>query len=439
MMGQTGALPKEMRCAPAGQRLRVALVYSRVPFPMMRGDQLTVAHLISFYRARGHVVDLYTLDVQGHLTPDQEAWLRESCGRVNIYRHPMLTRISGALRGLLRGQPVQVGMFHSRQLRRDLETATRQGDYDVVHCYYMRSAPDIPTHLTLGRDGRVPAGPRVASFLGLQLSQTLNTRRLRDNEKGFFRGLFYKLEAALCASFEARIWQDFTRSILIGPADVAALEDVCRSRHQPMIDNWVPGAHGTDTDRFQPAVPSEIVPGRVVFSGSMLYQPNVQAVLWFVENCWSNVRAAHPLAELVIQGRDPVPAIRALDGRNGITVTGTVPEVGAIIRSAALCINPVLAAGGMQNKLIEYMASNKAVVATSVANEGIAAPADALVIADDPASFAAAVIYLLAKPERAAELGDRGRTYVVENWSWEAHFLKLEEDFRQALEQPSVQ
>ena len=182
----------------------------------------------------------------------------------------------------------------------------------------------------------------------------------------------------------------------------------------------------------------EIIPGRVVFSGSMLYQPNIQAVLWFVENCWSAVRKACPSAELVVQGRDPAPAIQALHGKDGITVTGTVPEVGAIIRSSAVCINPVFAAAGMQNKLIEYMASNKAIVATSVANEGILAPSDTLLIADDAGAFAQAVIELLADPDRAIALGNRARSYVVENWSWEAHFLKLEAEFLKALDHPSV-
>ena len=405
---------------------------------MMRGDQLTVAHLISFFRARGHMVDLYALDVQGRMTPDQEDWLRASCRRVNIYAHPTLTRIVGGVRGLFRRQPLQVGIFHNYRLKSDLFAATRQGEYDILHCYYMRSAPDIPVELTLARDGRVPDGPRVASFLAMQLSQSLNTRRIRDNENGWFKKKFYAFEAELCAQYEARVWQDFTRSVLIGPKDVAALESVCRSENQPIIDNWVYGAHGTDTDMLKPAAPDEIVPGRVVFSGSMQYQPNIQAVQWFVEHCWPAVRAACPQAELIVQGRDPVPAIRALHGRDGIVVTGTVPEVGAIIRSAVVCINPVLAAGGMQNKLIEYMASNKAVVATSVANEGIRAPADALVIADDPSSFAQAVVALLSDPDKATELGDRARDHVVEHWSWEAHFLKLETSFLTALEHPSV-
>jgi glycosyltransferase involved in cell wall biosynthesis len=165
----------------------------------------------------------------------------------------------------------------------------------------------------------------------------------------------------------------------------------------------------------------------------MLYPPNVQAVLWFVDKVWPAVRAAVPDATFVIQGRDPAASVRRLDGHDGIRVTGTVPDVGVLIRSAQVCVNPMLAAGGMQNKLLEYMACAKAVVASTVANEGIRAPSETVVIADHPDEFASAVVGLLGDPESAGALGAAARRYVVAEWTWEKHFLDLEEAFHSAI------
>ncbi|WP_336962965.1 glycosyltransferase family 4 protein [Sphingobium aquiterrae] len=427
-------LPKRMDCDRADRPLRIALVYSRLPFPMMRGDQLTVAHLLSFFGARGHAVDFYTLDMQGAMSPVQRAWLEDACAQVRIYTQGWWSRLSGLARGLLKGQPLQVGLFQNAQLTRDLHAQAAAGEYDVIYSYYMRSAPTIPSHL--GRDRARPeaaADGTPATFLALQLSQSLNTRRIWKNEKNLLKRLFYRIETGLCEAYEARVWQRFTRSVLIGPADVAAIKAVCALRNEPAIDNWVYGAHGTDIGRYPPARPDEIVPGRVVFSGSMLYQPNVQAVHWFVDHCWPRVRERIPDATLIIQGRDPLASIRALDGTQGISVTGTVPDIGIVVRSAAVCINPMGAAGGMQNKLIEYMASAKAIVATPIANEGIMAPADTLRLADGADAFADGVIDLLDHPDEALALGQRARAHVVENWTWEAHFLKLEQEFLKAL------
>lgn len=423
-------LPRTMKCDKAAQPLRIALVYSRLPFPMMRGDQMTVAHLVSFLAERGHIIDLHTLEVDGELTAEQSAWLQHSCRSVEIYPQGWYAKVIGLLLGMLKLHPFQVGIFRNPRLRRQLSAAIKSGEYDIVYCYYPRTAPAVPKW--------VKNNPSTASFLALQLSQTLNTKRMARNERTVFKRLVYRVETILMGRFESRIWQDFDKVVLIGPADVEAIKRQCRIHRQPEIDNWIYGAHGTDTDRYVPAQPSEIVPGRVIFSGAMLYPPNVQAVLWFVKHAWPRVRVEVPDATLVIQGRNPTARVTELDGKDGIWVTGTVPDVGVLIRSAQVCVNPMLAAGGMQNKLIEYMACNKAVVASSVANEGIRAPAGTLLVADAPDVFAGAVIRLLQDPAAAKQLGDAARKYVLSNWTWEKHFLDLEAAFFSALEQFSI-
>lgn len=429
-MGAKATLPKQMKCDVAERKLRIAFVYSRLPFPMMRGDQLTVAHLLNFLGARGHEVDFYTLDLDGKLEPAQRGWLDETCREVRIYAQNSVSKMAGLMKALFRRLPFQVGLFDNQDLSSDLHKRVWAGEYDIVYSYYLRSAPAVP--VIVGSKRTRAAGAR--SFLAMQLSQTLNARRIYENETNVLKKIAWAVEARRLAWYEARIWRGFHRTVLIGPADVAAIREEGEKQGLKPIDNWVYGAHGTDTDRFQPASPSEIVGNRIVFSGSMLYRPNIQAALWFVENCWPIVRAAVPNAEFVIQGRDPAPSIQRLHGKDGIVVTGSVPDVSAMIRSAAVCVNPVLAAGGMQNKLIEYMASAKAVVATSVANEGIRAPSDTLVIADEPEAFAKAVIALQQDRAEALALGERARVYTTANWTWEKHFLDLEADFYAALD-----
>lgn len=416
----SSALPKVMACAPAQEPLRIGVVYSRLPFPMMRGDQTTVAHLISFLTARGHELDLYALSSGGALTPEQDEWLRSSCRKVHLYDHGPVRKILGLVAGLSRLRPMQVSIFTNRQLRRDLERVARDGDLDILYCYYPRTSLDMPTTSTAGRP---------ASYLALQLSQTLNTRRMAQHERNLLKRAVFSIEARLMARFEARIWRRFRRVVLIGPEDVRAVRAQCAAYGQPEIDNWIYGPHGTDTERFNAADPTEIVPDRVVFSGSMSYPPNVQAVEWFVAHVWPLVRLEVPEASLMIQGRDPARSVQRMHGRDGIVVTGTVPDVGEIIRSAQVCVNPMLAAGGMQNKLIEYMASGKAIVASSVANEGIMAPDDVLVIADTADEFARAVLDLLSDSRRALALGTRAREYALSDWTWEKHFLDLEAAF----------
>jgi len=422
------ALPKKMDVDKAPLGLRIAFVYSRMPFPMMRGDQLTVAHLLSFLAARGHDVDFFTTDADGDANDAQKAWLDDACRSVQIYKHSVVARVFATLKGLLRGLPMQVGMFTVPELTRDIRKGIENGRFDVVYVYYLRSAEVISKRMSSVKPGS-NGGRNVTTFLAMQLSQTLNTKRIYDNERGL-KKLLYWIEFVLLRRYEARVWQRFTRTVLIGPRDVEAIKDECRQQQVREIDNWVYGAHGTDVGKFIPAQASEVVPGRVVFSGSMLYTPNVQAILWFVEKCWPSIRSQVPGAELIVQGRDPVQDVRKLHGKDGVVVTGTVPDVGTMIRSASVCINPMLAAGGMQNKLIEYLASAKAVVATTVANEGIGAtPGEHFLLADSAADFSRGVLTLLADGVKREELGRAARAFTMKNWTWEAHFMELERSF----------
>jgi glycosyltransferase involved in cell wall biosynthesis len=121
---------------------------------------------------------------------------------------------------------------------------------------------------------------------------------------------------------------------------------------------------------------------------------------------------------------------------DGITVTAEVENPADYISRAALCIDPVQAGAGMQNKMVEFMAMGKPIVATTVANEGIGAePGNHVVLADDPEDMATEILNLFAEPDRAATIGAAARKFVEQNWTWEAHFLRLEAEMLEAIDE----
>jgi len=429
MTKENTEIPQVMGVEKASSKLKIAIIYSRSPFPMMRGDQLTVTHLIQYLNERGHEVTLYTTNLDGELSHTQEVWLGNSCKQTNIFQISKVQRLYNALTGLLKLWPLQIGFFYSKDLTLKAQKEIYKGSFDVVYTYYLRSAPVTEQIDTISKNTEL----KTASFLAMQLSQTLNTLRIFKHENNIIKKLIYFIEWRLLRRYESRIWKKYTKTVLIGQKDVEAVADACKEENQPVINNWIYGAHGTDINKFKPALDTDITPGRVVFSGSMLYQPNIQAVQWFVKNCWNSIRNKNPESELYIVGRDPVTEIQALDGKNGIHVTGTVKDVGEYIRTANVCINPMLAAGGMQNKLIEYMACRKAIVATSIANEGIQAPNDTLIIADNAQTFTEGVCRFINDGKLVSEFSDKAREYVKVNWTWEAHFKLLENSFHEAL------
>jgi polysaccharide biosynthesis protein PslH len=427
-VARNSALPGAMEVPRSPRPLTIALVYSRLPLPMDRADQMTVAHLIAFLARRGHTVDLWTLDNGEAITPEQRAWLERHCRRVETFRHGRLRQLLGAARSLLVGLPLQCGWFANPWQTAAVRAACAGGAYDLAYAYLIRSAEAVR---------RLPGPPasRPVTYLAMQVSQALNTRRIFQRSIRLRDKLIYGLEYALTRRYEARVWADFSRVVLIGRQDVQAVEALCRKAGRAPVDNYVYGPHGVDLRRFAPGDGDRVEPATVVFSGVLKTNTNIDAITWFVTRVWPLVTAARPQARLLIVGRSPGPAVRRLARTGGVELVGEVPDVAPFLTRATVCVNPVRACAGQQNKLLEYMAMAKAIVATSFANEGIGAtPGRHFLVADEPRAFADRVLLLLDDPARRAELGAAARAFVSAQWTWEARFLELERSFYDALD-----
>jgi len=401
--------------------MRLAIVASRLPLPMTRADQITVAHWIAFLAARGHAIELFALTEDSAARPKEMAWLHRHCTAVHLFPRSRWRSVLGAVAGWLRGRPLQVGYFDDRAQAKAIQSAAKR--FDAVYVYYIRSAQ------TVGRTFDAPA------ILGMQLSQTLNIARMLESFRPGWERWLYRLEAPLIRRYEAQAWQRFARTVLIGPADLAAVQEACATERQPQIDNAVLAPHGIT---LGPKPPMDRDDGHtVMFLGVLATNTNVEAVLWFVSEIWPRVRQARPAARFRIAGRRPRKTIQALHGREGIEVLGEIGDPLPYLAEASVCVSPVRAAAGMQNKLLDYFRAGKAVVATPAANEGIGAPpARAVRLADTPEAFARELIDLLESREERLRLGRAARAFVEKGWSWEAWFLKLEQVIETAVRYP---
>ncbi len=403
--------PAQPQVPKAARPLRIGIVTSRPPLPMTRADQITVAHWLAFLSARGHTVELFALH-QKPIEPATQDWLEQHCQAVHWFHRPRWRGVKGALVGWLQGLPMQVGLFDDRAQTSAVQAAAAR--FDVLYVYYIRSA-----EITRG----IHTPPRI---LAMQLSQTLNIERILTHLSFHCERWLYRLELPRMRAYEARVWRRFTQTVLIGPTDLAAVKRACQAARQPPIDNAVLIPHGVDLSRLPPSA-ALVEPETVVFLGVLATNTNVAAVLWFCHEVWPLVRHIRPNAQFEILGRRPRAAILALHGRDGIKVIGEVDDPAPYLARAAVAVNPVKAGAGMQNKLLDYAAAGKAIVATPIANEGIGLPPDAAVlIAETPAEFAAALLRLMGDHAVRQRLGLAARRFVEAGWSWEAWFLRLE-------------
>jgi sugar transferase (PEP-CTERM/EpsH1 system associated) len=176
---------------------------------------------------------------------------------------------------------------------------------------------------------------------------------------------------------------------------------------------------GADTDYFQP-IEAEEIPNSLVFTGSMDWLPNEDAIIYFVKQILPKIREQIPDVSLAVVGRNPSRRLQELVAtENAVRLTGWVEDIRPFLAKSTLCLVPLRIGGGTRLKIFEAMSMGKAVVSTSIGAEGLPVqPGKHLVIADDPTHFASATVNLLRDPASRRQLGIAARRLVEEKYSW---------------------
>jgi polysaccharide biosynthesis protein PslH len=166
----------------------------------------------------------------------------------------------------------------------------------------------------------------------------------------------------------------------------------------------------------------------IVFSGNLEYHPNVEAVRWFRQQIWPRVRDEAPEIEWQLLGSNPEAVARFTGGDPRIRVVGPVEDAIASLAEGKVCLAPLLSGSGTRFKILEAWAAGRAVVSTTLGAEGLGArDGEHLLLADDPADFANAVLRLLKEPALRARVGDAGWALYRERFTWPAAWRKLDE------------
>jgi polysaccharide biosynthesis protein PslH len=213
-------------------------------------------------------------------------------------------------------------------------------------------------------------------------------------------------------------------------------------------ERWLPcfdlllAASRTDAQRLPSASTVAIVPntlplidlppsaadGSIVFSGNLAYGPNCDAVSWFAAEIWPLLRRRLPHLKWRLVGRGHEAVASHIAGDSSIECTGPVDDAIAVIARSSVAIAPLRAGSGTRIKILEAWAAGVPVVSTSLGCEGLECTPDLhLLIADQPASFADAIVRILASPSLAEQLRCSARTRFDSHYNWSAAWRALSE------------
>lgn len=307
--------------------------------------------------------------------------------------------------------PYAVSRFKSVGVQKRLQTWFEEGCFEVVVCDFLDAAVNFPGQLAV---------PTVLFQHNVE-SEIWRRRALTEPNRA--KRILYRSEFKKMLHYEPCMVRKFHHVIAVSEHDrglMSAWTDPGRITVVPT---------GVDLRQYHPGTSSEASEALVLFVGAMDWAPNVDAVEYFCREIWPAIHAQVPAARFRIVGRDPVRRVQRL-ASSSVEVTGAVPSVVDHLRESAVVVVPLRVGSGTRLKIYEAMAAGKAVVSTLVGAEGLDVHHEQdILLADDPAVFAGAVVMLLQNVERRRCYG-RAASALAARYDWAA----IGEKFGQVLE-----
>ncbi len=387
---------------------RVLMLTHRIPYPPDRGDRIRSWNLLQQLAENFDLSLACTSDEP--IVPGSDKILRKHVQQLAIQRiDPLTTRLRGAA-ALACGAALTPTMLYRRELAKTIRRWHAEQPFDAVltFCTGMIGYARLLTHFRHRKPGSKP----VRHVLDLVDVDSAKWRRFAQNTKSPLRWV-YAAEARRLRRIEAGEYDWFDAVTVVSDAEAETYR-----RHVGDHSRLYVVSNGVDGSYFFP-LPESSKP-KVAFVGVLDYKPNVDGICWFTDEVWPQVLEQIPGAQLLIVGKRPTTAVRALEQRVNVKVYPDVPDVRKYLAKAAAVIAPLQIAPGIQNKVLEAMASRRAVIATPQSAAGIqATPGEHLLIADGPRHYAGLVSRVLSDEAFRHRIAGAARQLIEQRYAWD--------------------
>jgi sugar transferase (PEP-CTERM/EpsH1 system associated) len=397
-------------------RKRVLMLTHRLPYPPDRGDRIRSYHILKVLSQH--------FDVALAATSEEPVWLqhhvllRKMATRVCL--QPIwdkYSKVRGAL-ALVAGRAVTPACFYRQSLAETILQWHEEKPFDLVLTYCTGMIQYARLLLPHGQGEARHLSARAKHVLDLVDVDSVKWEAYARNVS-FPMSLVYSAEARRLRRIESGKLDHFDAVTVVSEAEAQAYrQNVGEHPGLRAVNN------GVDLDYFGPLPDS--TKNQLVFVGVLNYRPNVQGIIWFVENVMPILRQRVRDLKLQIVGRHPSPRVTELGSQPGVEVVGSVPDVRNYMQDASVVIAPLQIARGVQNKVLEAMSSQKPVVCSPEAAEGIqATPGEHFAVARTPQEWADRIERLLQYPQERQKMAAAGRAQVERHYNWNTQLQPL--------------
>ncbi|MBV1959169.1 MAG: TIGR03087 family PEP-CTERM/XrtA system glycosyltransferase [Pseudomonadales bacterium] len=385
----------------------------RIPYPPNKGDKIRSYHILK------HLSQRYRIFL-GTFVDDKDDWQYLEGLEQYVEEHhcfplnPVWSQLKGVT-ALALGQPISNPYYYDKKLQRWADEIIKRENPEKLFLYSSSMAQYVMSPLYQNHR-------RVIDFVDIDSDKW---RQYAEKKRGIMKWV-YRREHRYLLDFEREVAVRFDSSIFVSDHEADLFKEMAPESQSKIeaVSNGVDLDYFSDTEHLVNPYPGDTPV--LVFTGAMDYWANSDAVQWFCDTVFPLIRKSAKTAEFYIVGINPNSQVLQLGSREGVTVTGKVKDIRPYIHFAKVAVAPLQIARGIQNKVLEAMASETPVVATSAAMEGISIPENLhLLIQDIPEEFSRTVVALLESVESDA-MGAKCRKAVEASYSWDACLQRLD-------------
>ena len=376
--------------------MRLLVVLPRFPYPLEKGDKLRAYHQLRVL-SQQHEIYLFALSDKD-VSAASKAALMPFCKEIRVEKLNFFTKLWNSLLAFFKGWPIQCGYFYRKMAKGALQRFVAEVKPDAIYAQMVRTVPyvqDIEVEKTIDYQD--------------VLSQGMWRRAQRAP---FWQKPIFKIEARRLQRYEAEVFAYFQHHTIITEVD----RDLMPVK---VKDNIQVVGNGVDFEQFKYEGQKKIYD--LIFAGNMAYAPNVDAAEFIVNQILPELLPRFPQLRLVLCGANPAKRVQALQGPH-VIVTGWVDSMAEYYAQSKVFIAPMRLGTGLQNKLLEAMATQLPCVTSPLAARPLknAEYQKDILVCETPEEYVSIISRLLTDLEFYDGVSQQSYQFVRTHYIWEA-------------------
>lgn len=348
------------------QKPRLAVLASRFPYPVEKGDKLRL-----FYQLKEltDYFDIYLFALAGESLGDLDRKeVDQYCKGVYVYHDKRINRNLRVIGYTKDRWPAQVRYFYSPRIHRRFLHDFFRINADIIYCQLYRMVPYL-------------SGIQAPKVLDVMDNFASIANLHADHSRLIFDRLFWRREYQLINRFESDLQSQFDHLTVISERDAENL-NVFDETRITIVRN------GIDVDHFQAFPDRNKKPEYDIgFFGNLDYKPNREGVRYLIEEILPVFRKNNLNVKILIGGKGAENLKAKMKAIPEISYHGWYDDIREAYYSVRSFVVPLFLGSGMQNKVLEALACSRPVICTSHVINGMPMLREFVQIADSPVEF----------------------------------------------------